>query len=211
MKNFAGEEYRVPVASRSITIDLSSVHYLESGAHAEPTVLLFHGASFKAETWRQIGTMDVLAKAGYRAVAVDLPGFGDSSPADIDPKDWIGRLLTELEIATPVVVSPSMSGRVVLPWLIADSEAASGLVAVAPVTIPEQGKKLKKIGVPVLAIWGAEDALVPEEHADELVAAVKEGQKVVLGGAGHAVYINAPGAFHFELLQFLGRVLPVEG
>jgi pimeloyl-ACP methyl ester carboxylesterase len=200
----------VPVASKSITINSKNVHYLESGSHLTQTVLLLHGASFQAETWRQIGTLDILTKSDYRAVAVDLPGFGESAGTmEMNAKEcrqWVGDLLTALEIERPVVVSPSMSGRVALPWLIADSEAASGLVAVAPVTIPDHTKNLKMIRVPVLAVWGEQDALIPEEHADTLVSAVADGEKVIIRGAGHAPYMNDPGAFHFELLNFLKRV-----
>lgn len=96
-----------------------------------------------------------------------------------------------------------MSGRLALPWLIAHSEAASGLVAVAPVAIADHAKSLKKIAVPVLALWGERDALIPQEHADQLVAAVADGEKIILRGAGHAAYMSDPGAFHFELLRFL--------
>ena len=203
----------MPVASKSIEIQSRNVHYLESGTHCTETVLLLHGASFKAETWRQIGTLVILAKEGYHAVAVDLPGFGESAGSleGMDAKQrvqWMSELLTALELERPVVVVPSMSGRMALPWLIADSEAASGMVAVAPVTIPEHAEKLDKIGVPVLAIWGEKDALVPEEHADQLVGAVADGEKAIIRGAGHAAYMNDPGAFHFELLNFLRRVLP---
>lgn len=203
------------VVSKSIVVHSQNIHFLQSGTHCSKTVLLLHGASFKAETWRQIGTLDILAREGYHAVAVDLPGFGDSAGSleNLDAKQrklWIGELLAALEIERPVVVAPSMSGRVALPWLIANPEAASGLVAVASVTIPDHARNLKKIGVPVLAVWGERDALVPQEHADQLVEAVANGAKVIIRGAGHAAYMNDPGAFHFELLTFLRRVLPVE-
>ena len=62
----------MPVISNSIRVGHSNVHYLESGAHATSAVVLFHGASFQAETWRQIGTLDVLARSGYHGIAVDL-------------------------------------------------------------------------------------------------------------------------------------------
>jgi len=201
----------MPITSKSVKIGSANVHYLEAGSHATHTVVLLHGASFQAQTWRQIGTLDILAKSGYRAVAVDLPGFGESPAADIDPKRWVDDLLTVLEIAQPVLVSPSMSGRVALPWLVEARDACSGWVAVAPVAIPEFAKKLKKITVPVLAIWGEQDALVPEDHADTLVKAVPNGSKAVLRDAGHAAYMNDPGAFHFELLEFLKRALPADG
>jgi len=200
----------VPVTSKSIGIKSQNVHYLESGSHHSKNVLLLHGASFSAETWRQIGTLDILAKEGYRAVAVDLPGFGGSAGSlEMDAKQrrqWIVELLTALEMERPVVVVPSMSGRLALPWLIAESDGASGLVAVAPVAISENARNLKKIGVPVLAIWGERDSLVPQQHADMLVEAVADGEKVIIRGAGHAAYMNDPGAFHFEVLNFLRRV-----
>lgn len=203
------------VVSKSVSVQSQNVHYLQSGTHCSNAVLLLHGASFKAETWRQIGTLDILPKEGYHAVAVDLPGFGDSAGSleNLDAKQrkrWIGEFLAALEIDRPVVVAPSMSGRLALPWLIADPEAAAGLVAVAAVSIPENAKNLRKIGVPVLAIWGERDALVPEAHANQLVNAVANGEKVVIHGAGHAAYMNDPGAFHFELLSFLRRVFPVD-
>lgn len=37
-------------------------------------VLLLHGIRFTSENWLNIGTLETLAKAGCRAVALDLPG-----------------------------------------------------------------------------------------------------------------------------------------
>lgn len=36
-------------------------------------VLLLHGAKYSAQTWEDLGTLAVLADAGFRVAAVDLP------------------------------------------------------------------------------------------------------------------------------------------
>src|SRR5215472_1837840 len=150
-------------------IEGGQIHHREAGdARGKPVVLL-HGASFTSATWEEIGTLDALAQAGYRAIAVDLPGFGQSSPSHGAPRTWLRVLLDLLKVERPVLVSPSMSGRYALPMVTDDPERVSGFVAVAPVGIPQFAAQLHQITAPVLAIWGQNDTLIPQEQADLLV------------------------------------------
>lgn len=48
-----------------------------AGAPGAPTVLLMHGGGQTRHAWH--GTVEALARAGWRAVAIDLPGHGDSA------------------------------------------------------------------------------------------------------------------------------------
>ena len=68
-----------PARSRVLPVRGGHVHLVEQGAG--PLVLLLHGFPETWRSWRH--QLPVLAGAGFRAVAVDLRGYGGSSvPAD---------------------------------------------------------------------------------------------------------------------------------
>ena len=64
---------------------------------AGPPVLLIHGFSDSADTWRL--TLERLAIAGRRALAVDLPGF-----AEADPLPAGGRVLEHYDVFAAAAV-----------------------------------------------------------------------------------------------------------
>jgi pimeloyl-ACP methyl ester carboxylesterase len=189
--------------SRWIEVEGSRVHYLIEGDEKGRPIVLLHGARFRAETWKEIGTMNALARAGYKVIAVDLPGYGQSAPFHGSPRTWLRGLLDVLKVERAVIVSPSMSGRFALPLVTEEPQRVSGFVAVAPVGIPSYKDQLHRITAPLLAVWGEHDEVIPQDQADLMVGSVKRGRKVIISGAGHAVYMNAPAAFHEELLRFL--------
>ncbi len=187
-----------------IEVEGGKVHYRVTGQESGRPVVLLHGASFTSATWEEIGTLEALAQAGYRVYALDLPGFGQSSPSHGSARTWLRILLDLLKIDRPVIVSPSMSGRFSLPLVTEDPDRVSGFVAVAPVGITSFANQLYRISAPVLAIWGQKDTLIPQEQADLLVRAVRVGRKVVIRGGSHAPYVSDLKTFHARLLEFLG-------
>ena len=102
-------------------------------------LLLVHGFSDSADTWRRV--LDRLGRRGRRALAVDLPGFGAADPLvggrpileqyDAFAADLITRLAEEHD--APVVVSGNSLGGVVALRAAEDPELPlAGVVPVAP-------------------------------------------------------------------------------
>lgn len=199
------------ITSQFTNIARADVHYLVAGPQKGQAVLLLHGASFSSETWRQIGTLEALASAGYRATAVDLPGFGESQPASASPEAWLGELLDQLKIALPVLLAASMSGGHALPFITSQPERVAGFVAVAPVGIPSYREHLHQISAPVLAVWGEHDRIVPISHAELLVGSVQHGQLVVVPNGTHAPYMSDPEFFNHKLVHFVGMCAQEKG
>ena len=67
-----------PAQIDEVRVDGVNIRYAEAGEG--PVVLLVHGLATSMITWCR--NMNALADAGYRAVAMDLPGYGGSGLAD---------------------------------------------------------------------------------------------------------------------------------
>jgi abhydrolase domain-containing protein 14 len=182
------------------------LHWLEAGPPDGLSVLLLHGARFHSGTWRQLGTLEKLAKEGFHAVALDLPGYGASpAPAPGAKLDLLAFIAAQ-KLGTPVVLSPSMSGKVSLPLVTGHPEQVSGFVAVAPVELAAHESALRKLALPTLIVWGEKDDVVPLAQGKALQTWVKDSRLVVLKGARHPCYLDRPDEFHAALIGFLHSV-----
>lgn len=194
------------IDSHYISIRGAKIHYLEAGTSTAKPILFLHGASFSAQTWREIGTLQLMAEQGYHVLAIDLPGSGNSQSPSVPREAFLQLLLKELNLQQPVVVSPSMSGGYSLPLVASHPDTIKGFVAVAPVGIAKYRQQLKGIQIPTLAIWGSNDRIVPVSDSDLLVQLMPNTQKVILNNAGHACYMRATDEFHDYLIQFLNNI-----
>lgn len=179
------------------------VHYLATGPKTGQSVLFLHGARYHSGTWNDLGTLTKLADAGFRVVAIDLPGFGESAGWKIDEQVFLAELIDSLKIGRPVIVAPSMSGRIAFPLVANNPEKAAGFVPIAAVGTPKFTARLKDNPLPALVIWGSADRMFEPAAHKALAARFKKSELLMLPGAGHAAYLDQPDRFHESLLKYL--------
>lgn len=183
------------------------------------TVLFLHGQAYDSRIWDDRGILDAVAATGNDAVAVDLPGHGDTPDRDagdgadaVSDGTWLRSLIEELGGPEEVVlVSPSMSGRYSLGYLAEHpTDALAGFVPVAPVGIVEFKRGDDAVPIPSLAIWGSEDesysTLQSAQLLGQLGDGADKGRTEVIEGASHACYDDDPEAFIDLLVPFLAEV-----
>jgi 3-oxoadipate enol-lactonase len=89
--------------------------YLARG-EGEPVVFLLHGIGGGKGYWGP--QLDALARAGYRTIAWDMPGYGDSEPIEpytlLELARALGRLVDRIAPKRAVLLGHSMGGMVAL-------------------------------------------------------------------------------------------------
>jgi 4,5:9,10-diseco-3-hydroxy-5,9,17-trioxoandrosta-1(10),2-diene-4-oate hydrolase len=62
---------------------------------------------------------------------------------------------------------------------------------------------LGRADMPVLVVWGKQDALIPVAYGEELTAELPHAELVVLDGCGHVPIADCPEAFDRVVVPFL--------
>lgn len=121
------------IRRRRIVVAGRPVRVLELG-HGPPVVLV-HGLGLTATVWEE--HLVHLARAGYRGIAPDLPGFGDS-PGPVlglpvrEAAGWLIQLADALAIDRAVWLGHSVGTQQAVRLAVAAPERAAGLVLAAP-------------------------------------------------------------------------------
>jgi haloalkane dehalogenase len=254
----------------------------EEGPADGPVALLLHGYPESSYQWRHL--MPALAEAGWRAVAPDLAGFGDSAPDP--PGTWerhvesIGRFHEELGLGEVVLVVHDWGGLIGLAWACDHPDAVRGLVLsgtgffadarwhsfAQEMRTEGKGEELLRnidrggframmsqlspgideeaideywrgyegderrrthldfyrsmdfeklepyqgrpaaLGVPALILWGEKDPFASVAGARRFERELPDTELVVVEGAGHFVFEDAPDRCAAAVTAFLGRL-----
>jgi len=107
----------------------------ESVGHGEPIVLIHGFASDRAQNWKGPLWFDALTAAGYRVVALDCRGHGESDkvyePARYTSELMAGDVLAVMEaekITSAYVMGYSMGGMIGIHFLLRHAERVKKLV-----------------------------------------------------------------------------------
>ena len=138
---------------KDATVEGVNVRYAVAGDG--PAVLLVHGLASSMITW--YCNMEALAQAGYTAIAIDLPGYGDSGLAnhiDYGPESaarFLAKFTSELGYDRFSVVGNSAGGLIAGVTALEYPERVDKVVLVAAAGL---GRKLswplRIISIPVL-------------------------------------------------------------
>jgi len=75
---------------------------------------------------------------------------------------------------------------------------------------PKLLRRLYRVHVPVLVLWGADDKVVATSYGKQYAAAFEHGVYREIAEAGHYGYLEKPAAFAAEVIAFLATKTPAE-
>nr|WP_249147951.1 alpha/beta hydrolase [Bradyrhizobium sp. AUGA SZCCT0177] len=121
-----------PPSGRLVPTSSGGVFVQEKGPADGIPVVLFHGTAAWSELWRH--TTGVLAAAGFRVIALDLPPFGFSDrPGSYARKDQAARIndvLVNLKAKPAIIVGHSFGAGAATELVMRYPDRARGLVLV---------------------------------------------------------------------------------
>ena len=118
-------------SARFVTAAGTRIRYIDAGTG--PPVLFLHGLGASLYTWRHI--LQPIMQAGFRVIAFDNRGFGESDKPptgyrNADYERLATALLDSLHIQDAVLVGHSMGGAIAAEVAIRDPQRVRGLVLI---------------------------------------------------------------------------------
>ena len=133
----APRRYGADVRERYVVTNGVRLFAVESGSG--PLVLLVHGFPECWFSWRH--QLAALADAGFRALAIDLPGYGHSDKPDVtydEPwiNDCIAGLVPELGADRCVIAGHDWGGLLIWPFARRRPELVAGIIGLNTPDLP---------------------------------------------------------------------------
>lgn len=137
------------LSTRTATVDGLTLHYYDGGPTNGETLLMIHGFGANRDNWLRLARHFT---DRYRVIALDLPGFGDSSKPDAsyDVATQTKRLhafIDALKIDKPHLIGNSMGGHIAALYAAhyPDQLSSVALVDNAGITSPRMSEMFQMI------------------------------------------------------------------
>ncbi|MEV5387117.1 alpha/beta hydrolase [Streptomyces sp. NPDC052721] len=152
-------------------------HAVQQGGHG-PLVLLLHGFPESWYTWRH--QLPVLAAAGYRAVAIDVRGYGRSSkPASVDAYRMLDLVADNVAVVEALGEGPAV---------VVGHDWGASIAAVSALTRPDVFRAVGLLSVPYTPPGGPRPS---EVFAAMAGGGTGDGARDGAGdGAGEEFYVS---------------------
>ena len=195
------------IETNTIIVDGSPINTLRAGNFSDTPFLFLHGKAFQAETWQELGTLEAVIDAGFSTLALDLPGFGKSPEATIEPEIVINQVMKAVGIERAVIVGPSMGGKIALEFSLSNPDKVAGLVLIGAVGVKENRDRLKELPSGSLIVWGENDQISDPENGKLLNREIPDSRLVIFQEAKHPCYLEQPEFWHETLIDFANTVV----
>ena len=177
---------------QELEIDTSfgKVFGMSAGDSDSQLILGIHGLSQRNgwHTWEPL--LGPLAKAGYFALSVDRPGWGQSrldetpNPGTAGAVKAAGDIIRGLDKKAAAIMGKSWGGGVAFQLALDHPELVSKLILTAPAYREVSG--LDKLSQPVLMAWARDDPVIPIGYAAEYQAVIPNCELVIYENGGHS-------------------------
>lgn len=184
-----------------------TVYGKASGRSDSRLVLALHGRSQRNgwHTWQPL--LAPLGQAGYYAVSVDLPGWGQSEPWESDSisiangATVVGSVLEGLGKSSAALMGKSWGGGLALQAALDTPGAVDKLILTAPF-YPHLAE-LAALEQPVLLAWSKDDPMIPYEFSAEFEKTIPEVTLVTYDSGGHSAAPKNADDFAPRAITFL--------
>lgn len=188
-----------------LTTPFGTVYGKTAGEPGNPVVLGIHGWSQRNgwHSWSPL--LEPLGEAGFYAVSVDMPGWGQSMATGTERVNGPAAAITILDALhanTAILMGKSWGGGVAIHLAMNYPERITHLILTAPAYQGDLGA-LTQLQQPVLLAWAEDDPVIPISFAGRVAAALPHCTLITYPTGGHSAAMNNAADFAPRAVVFL--------
>lgn len=195
------------LTEHNIQVPNGRIYGKSSGDQSDPLIIGIHGWSQRNgwHTWEPL--LEPLGNAGFFALSVDMPGWGQSEPWGSGPLsqeqgiEAVLAILSALGKNSAVLMGKSWGGAVSVMTALAHPNKVTKLILTAPAY--SNYTALNGLTQPVLLAWAEDDPVIPYSYAPKFAEAAPNVQLETYPTSGHSAAPKNAVDFAPKAVEFL--------